>query len=175
MITPMTLTNRLVGVLKLDAPAYEDIESDPRANTQALTIVILASLAAGLGAGLTLGFGGLVRVTIGALAGWVMWAGVTYLLGTRVWPEAQTRTDMGELLRVIGFSYAPHFFSIFGVLPGVGVLIRIAVNLWLLATTVVAVRQALDYRSTFRAFRVVVVGWLIFVAIAWAAGDGYPP
>ncbi len=100
-----------------------------------------------------------MRVTIGALAGWVMWAGVTYLLGTRVWPEAQTRTDMGELLRVIGFSYAPHFFSIFGVLPGVGSPdSRIAVDLWLLATTVVAVRQALDYRSTFRAFRVVVVG-----------------
>jgi hypothetical protein len=173
MITAMTLTNRLVGVLKLDAPTYEDIERDPRANTQALTVVIVASLAAGLGAGLTLGLGGLVRATIGAVAGWVMWAGVTYLLGTRVWPESETRTDMGELLRVIGFSYAPHFFSIFGVLPIVGVLIRIAVSLWLLATTVVAVRQALDYRSTLHAFRVVVVGWLIFVAIAWAA-DGWP-
>ena len=168
MITPMTLTNRLVGVLKLDAPTYENIESDPQANTQALTIVILASLAAGLGAGLTLGIGALVRETIGAVAGWVMWAGVTYLLGTRVWPESETRTDMGELLRVIGFSYAPNFFSIFGVLPLVGSLIRACVALWLLATTVVAVRQALDYRSTARAFQVVVVGWLIFVVIDWA-------
>ena len=101
--------------------------------------------------------------------------GTDTITGPLVGEQAQTRTDMGELLRVIGFSYAPHFFSIFGVLPGVGVLIRLAVNLWLLATTVVAVRQALDYRSTFRAFRVVVVGWLIFVAIAWAAGEGYPP
>jgi hypothetical protein len=171
MITAMTLSSRLVGVLKLDPAAFEDVERDQRANTQALTIVILASLAAGLGAGLSVGLGGLVRGTIGAVAGWVMWAGVTYLLGTRLWPESETRTDMGELLRVIGFSYAPHFFSIFGVLPIVGSLIRIAVTLWLLATTVVAVRQALDYRSTFHAFRVVVVGWLIFVAIAWAAGS----
>jgi hypothetical protein len=168
MITPMTLTKRLVGVLKLDAPTYENIENDPQANTQALTIVILASLAAGLGAGLTLGIGALVRETIGAVAGWVMWAGVTYLLGTRVWPESETRTDMGELLRVIGFSYAPNFFSIFGVLPLVGSLIRGCVALWLLATTVVAVRQALDYRSTMRAFSVVFVGWLIFVVIDWA-------
>jgi hypothetical protein len=168
MITPMTLTNRLVGVLKLEASAYEDIERDPQANAQALTIVILASLAAGLGAGLTLGLGALVRETVGAVAGWVMWAGVTYLLGTRVWPESETRTDMGELLRVIGFSYAPNFFSIFAVLPLVGSLVRGCVALWLLATTVVAVRQALDYRSTARAFQVVVVGWLIFVVIDWA-------
>ncbi len=168
MITPMTLTDRLKGVLRLDPMAYEDIERDPNANTQALMIVVLASLAAGLGAGLTLGLGGLVRESVGAVAGWVMWAGVTYLLGTRVWPESGTRTDMGELLRVIGFSYAPNFFSIFGVLPLVGGLIRGLVALWLLATTVIAVRQALDYRSTGRAFQVVFVGWLIFVVIDWA-------
>ena len=163
----MTLTSRLVGVLRLDVAAYEDIERDPRANVQALTIVIMASLAAGLGAGLGLGLTGLVRETVGAVAGWIMWAGVTYLLGTRLLPESETRTDMGELLRVIGFSYAPNFFSIFGVLPLVGNLIRACVALWLLATTVVAVRQALDYRSTLRAFLVVVVGWLVFVLITW--------
>ena len=111
--------------------------------------MILASLAAGLGAGLSWGWRGWCARRSARVAGWVMWAGVTYLLGTRVWPEAETRTDMGELLRVIGFSYAPHFFSIFGVSadrrrPDP----RLPWRLWLLATTVVAVRQALDYRST---------------------------
>ena len=82
-----------------------------------------------------------------------MWAGVTYLLGTRCGPSRDTRTDMGELLRVIGFSYAPSFFSIFGVLPLLGGAVRVVVSLWLLATTVLAVRQALDYRSTARRSR----------------------
>jgi hypothetical protein len=169
MITNMTLTGRLVGVLKLDAQAYEDIEHDRKATAQALTVVILGSLAAGLGAGLTFGATALVRETVGGVAGWVMWAGVTYLLGTRVWPDSETRTDMGELLRVIGFSYAPSFFSIFGVLPRVGGAIRVAVAFWLLATTVLAVRQALDYRSTAKAFQVVFAGWLIFVVIDWVS------
>ena len=167
----MTLTSRLVGVLRLDAQAYEDIEHDRKATAKALTVVILGSLAAGLGAGLTFGPTALVRETIGGVAGWVMWAGVTYLLGTRVWPESDTRTDMGELLRVIGFSYAPSFFSIFGVLPLIGGAVRVVVALWLLATTVVAVRQALDYRSTAKAFQVVFAGWLIFVLIAWASSS----
>ena len=165
----MTLTGRLVGVLRLDAQAYEDIEHDRKATAQALTVVILGSLAAGLGAGLTFGPTALVRETIGGVAGWVMWAGVTYLLGTRVWPESDTRTDMGELLRTIGFSYAPSFFSIFGVLPLIGGAVRVVVALWLLATTVVAVRQALDYRSTAKAFQVVFAGWLIFVLIDWVS------
>jgi len=165
----MTLTARLVGVLKLDAQAYEEIEHDRRATTQALTVVILGSLAAGLGAGLTFGPTALVRETVGGVAGWVMWAGVTYLLGARVWPESETRTDMGELLRTIGFSYAPSFFSIFGVLPLIGGAVRVVVALWLLATTVVAVRQALDYRSTAKAFQVVFAGWLIFVLIDWVS------
>ena len=167
----MTLTGRLVGVLRLDAQAYEDIEHDRKATAQALTVVILGSLAAGLGAGLTFGPTALVRETIGGVAGWVMWAGVTYLLGARVWPESDTRTDMGELLRTIGFSYAPSFFSIFGVLPLIGGAVRVVVALWLLATTVVAVRQALDYRSTAKAFQVVFAGWLIFVLIAWVSSS----
>jgi len=165
----MTLTSRLVGVLKLDAQAYEDIEHDRKATAQALTVVILGSLAAGLGAGLTFGPTALVRETVGGVAGWVMWAGVTYLLGARVWPESETRTDMGEPLRTIGFSYAPSFFSIFGVLPLIGGAVRVVVALWLLATTVVAVRQALDYRSTAKAFQVVFAGWLIFVLIDWVS------
>ena len=165
----MTLTSRLEGVLKLDAQAYEDIEHDRKATAQALTVVILGSLAAGLGAGLTFGPTALVRETVGGVAGWVMWAGVTYLLGARVWPESETRTDMGELLRTIGFSYAPSFFSIFGVLPLIGGAVRVVVALWLLATTVVAVRQALDYRSTAKAFQVVFAGWLIFVLIDWVS------
>ena len=167
----MTLTGRLVGVLRLDAQAYEDIEHDRKATAQALTVVVLGSLSAGLGAGLTFGPTALVRETIGGVAGWVMWAGVTYLLGARVWPESETRTDMGELLRTIGFSYAPSFFSIFGVFPLIGGAVRVVVALWLLATTVVAVRQALDYRSTAKAFQVVFVGWLIFVLIAWASSS----
>jgi hypothetical protein len=97
-----------------------------------------------------------------------MWAGVTYVLGARLMPEPDTRTDMGELLRVIGYSYAPSFFALFAGVPFVGYGIRMAVDFWLLATTVLAVRQALDYKSTPRAFAVVLIGWLFFVGISWA-------
>ena len=161
----MTFGQRFVGALTLDGPTYENIEADASATGQAVAVVVVASLAAGIGAGLLLGPFGLVRETIAALVGWVMWAGATYLIGTRFLPEPQTRTDMGELLRVIGFSYAPNVFAFFAFIPVLGIVVRTVVAFWLLATTVVAVQHALDYTSTARALAVVLAGWLIFVLI----------
>jgi hypothetical protein len=161
----MTLGERVKGVLRLDARVFEDIEGDTTANAQAFGVVILASLAAGIGAGLLIGPLALIQSTFAAIVGWVMWAGVTYVIGTKLLPEAQTRTDMGELLRVIGFSYAPELFNLFAFVPLIGPLVRVVVAFWLLAATILAVRQALDYRSTGRAAVVVLIGWLFFVLI----------
>lgn len=172
----MTIAQRVGGVLRLEAAAFEEIEADKGATGQACFVVIGASIAAGIGTGLLLGPVALLRETIGAVVGWVMWAGVTYLLGTRVLPQPQTRTDMGELLRVIGFSYAPNVVSLLNLVPPVARLrvpamdagvVPMGVALWLLAAMVIGVRQALDYTSTFRAFAVVFIGWLFFVAIQW--------
>src|SRR5687768_10564486 len=99
MIGAMTVAERVAGVLKLDPSVFEEIEADATANGQAFGVVVLASLAAGLGGGLLNGPSAIFRETLGAVVGWVMWAGVTYVLGARLMPEPNTRTDMGELLR----------------------------------------------------------------------------
>ena len=178
----MTFAARVKGVLILDVRTFEEIEADKNANMQALVVVVAASVAAGLGASVRLGIGGLLRETLGALIGWVMWAAVTWVIGSKIFPEPQTRTDMGELLRVIGYAYAPNLFGFFAFIaafalplavpafaadwiPAAGEIIRTVVSFWLLAATIVAVRQALDYVSTLRAALVVLIGWLIFLAI----------
>jgi Yip1-like protein len=163
----MTFAARVRGVLLLDVRTFEEIEADTTANLQALIVVASASIAAGLGAGVRLGVVGLLRETFGALIGWVMWAAVTWVVGSKLLPEPQTRTDMGELLRVIGYAYAPNLFGFFAFIPTLGVVVSTVVSFWLLAATILAVRQALDYVSTWRAAAVVLIGWLIFVLIQW--------
>ena len=165
----MTFAVRVKGVLFLDVRTFEEIEADRTANAQALCVVVAASLAAGLGGGVRLGALGILRETLGALIGWVMWAAVTWVIGSKLLPEPQTRTDMGELLRVIGYAYAPNFFALFAFIPAFGVVVSTIVAFWLLAATVLAVRQALDYVSTLRAAAVVLIGWLIFVLIQWVS------
>ena len=162
-----TFTERMIGAAKLDVHVYEEVETDIGATSQAMGVVLLASLAGGIGS-VGLGTGGLVPFIIGAIAaliGWVSWAFVTYIIGTRLLPEPQTRADVGELMRTLGFAQSPGLLRIFGSLPGVGPVVLGLIQIWLLIAMVVAVRQALDYHSTFRAVGVCLVGWVLATVI----------
>jgi hypothetical protein len=130
-----------------------------------MAVVILSSVAAGIGTITRAGILGIVMGTVSALVGWYVWAYVTYLIGTKLLPEPQTKADPGELLRTIGFSSSPGLIRILGLIPGLGRLVFFVASIWMLVAMVIAVRQALDYRSTLRAIGVCVIGWVIQVVI----------
>lgn len=157
-----TFTQRMVGAAKLDVHTYEDVEADRTAFGQAMGVVILSSVAAGVGMagrGQALGLAG---GTIAALIGWFIWAWLTYFIGTRLLPMPQTHADLGQLLRTTGFSAAPGILRVLGIVPLLGGLVFFVAGVWMLAAMVVAVRQALDYTSTLRAVGVCVIGWLVY-------------
>jgi len=162
-----TFTDRMLGAAKLDARIYEEVEADTTATGQAASVVALASVAGGIGS-LGLGTASVGVFLIGAVASlvsWVIWAFLTYIIGTRLLPQPHTRANMGEMLRTLGFAQAPGLARVLGVVPGLGTLIQAVVSLWMLAAMVVAVRQALDYSSTGRAVLVCLVGWLVAIVI----------
>jgi hypothetical protein len=172
-----TLSQRIIGACRLEAGAYEEVEADRSGTPQAALVVVLTSLAAGIGG---MGAAGAPHVnlltgTIGALAGWVSWAALTYLIGTHVLPEPETKADLGELLRTLAFASSPGLLRILGALPGLGAVVFAVSSLWMLAAMVVAVRQALDYRSTARAVGVCVLGWLLSLAVAAVIGLAFAP
>ena len=101
-----SFTERMIGAAKLDVRVYEEVEADTGATGQAMGVVLLSSLAGGIGT-VGLGAGGLGGVVVGglvALIGWVTWAFLTYIIGTRLLAEPQTRADVGELMRTLGFA-----------------------------------------------------------------------
>lgn len=156
---------RVVGAARLDVAVYEEVEADTAATTQAMVVVILASIAAGIG---SVGEGGISNIIVGsvaALAGWVVWAFMTYVIGTRLLPEPQTEANTGQLMRTLGFAQAPGLARVFVGAPLVGPLVLLVVSLWMLVAMVIAVRQALDYKSTWRAVAVCLVGWIIAIVI----------
>jgi len=159
---------RIIGAARLDVNTYEEVEADTSALGQAMAVVVMASVAAGIGSLRTGGFGGLVMATLAALVGWFIWAGLTYLIGTKMLPEPQTQADMGEMLRTIGFASSPGLLSVFGILPFVGALVGLITSIWMLLAFVVAVRQALDYKSTGRAVAVCLIGFVVYLAIGFA-------
>jgi hypothetical protein len=155
-----SLVDRMIGAAKLQAATYEEVEGDAQATGQAALVVALASVAAGISALDEAGMRGLVLGTIANLVGWVVWAGIVYVVGTRLLPGPRTQSDVGQLLRTIGFSSAPGVLNVVGVIPGVGPIVALIVGVWMLAAMVIAVRQGLDYDSTGRAVAVCVIGFL---------------
>lgn len=159
------IIDRMVRASKLDVSVYEEVEADKGAMGQAAAVVVLSSVAAGIGSLGVFGIQGLLYMTFGALVGWLIWAFLTFIIGTKLLPEAQTKTDMGEMLRTIGFSSSPGVLRILGVIPVVGGIINFVVGIWMLVAMIIAVRQALDYKSTWRAVGVCLIGFIVYFVI----------
>lgn len=161
---------RVVGAAMLDPAIFEEIEADHSATPQALLVVVLASLAAGIGARGTSGAGPALKFfAIGAIlsvASWAVFAVLTYTIGTSLAPATDTRADVPELLRTLGFAAAPGLLQAFAIFSGVTIPVFAAAILWTLAASVIAVRQALDYTSTKRAVAVCGLAWLLSLLIA---------
>jgi hypothetical protein len=169
-----TFLRRLFGAAMLDPATFEEVEADSSATPQAMAVVVFASLAAAIGArGLsdgpaTLSFFATTGVI--ALLGWATWALVTFEIGARILPTPDTRVDPGELLRTLGFAAAPLLVQVLAVLPGARVPVFTVTTIWAIAASVVAVKQALDYTSTWRALAVSGLGIVLAVAVAFVLG-----
>ena len=168
-----TFLQRLIGAMALDPAIYEEVEADRTATIQAFSVVILSSLAAGIGAyGLT-GQATVTTVafiTIVSLLLWAAWALLTFEIGVRLMPGRETRSSVGELLRTIGFAATPGLLRVLGVVPPVARPVFVITSVWMLAAMIVAVRHALDYQNTSRAVAVCLVGWALAIALAIGAG-----
>jgi len=138
-----TFTDRMLRAAKLNVPLYEEVEADKGAMRQAMGVVVLSSIAAGVGSVGTLGLGGILLGTLAALGGWYIWAYLTYFIGTKFLPEPQTEADLGQLLRTTGFSSSPGLIRILAIIPPLSTVIFTVASIWMLVAMVIAVRQAL--------------------------------
>jgi hypothetical protein len=173
---PAAFVRRFVGAAALDPSVYEEVENDRGATAQALAVVLIASVGAGFGAqGFGGGTAGVAFFSVLAMIAWASWALVTYEVGARILPEAQTRADVGELLRTTGFATAPGVLFALGALPGLTVAVFALVLVWQLVAMIVGVRQALDYSSTGRALAVCGVGWALAILFAIVIGLVFGP
>jgi len=172
-----TFLQRLMGAMALDPTIYEEVEADRGASAQALAMVILAGLATGVGAR---GFGaisvaGIAFISVAVLLSWAAWALLTFEVGVRLMPAPETRSNPSELRRTIGFAATPGVLNVFAILPNITRSVFIVTSIWMLLTMIVAVRHALDYKSTARAVAVCVCGWALALTIAVVLGVLFGP
>jgi hypothetical protein len=163
----MTFGDRVVGAMKLDPNAFEDVERDTTAIGQSVAVIVLAAVAAGIGGIWAGGLRGIVSSAVLSLIGFLLWSLIIWAVGTKLMPEPATKADFAETFRVLGFAAAPGLagvLTIIGIIPILGwilaFLIWVLIWLWQCAAMVVAVRQVLDYSTTGKAVIVVLIAFV---------------
>ena len=154
--------DRLRGALMLEARTYRDVEQDTNANGQAALTVVLAALAAGIGA--ILGrdlIQNLLGTAISSLVQWVIFSFVAYYVGSSLFSSGDTSVTPGQVLRTIGFAQAPKLLLVLGIIPILGWIVGLVVFFWFLAAAIVALREAFEFDTG----RAVGTGLVALVAI----------
>ena len=169
-----TLTNRMIRAAKLDVDLYEEVEADKTANWQAFKVVLIVSLAAGIGSaihglisndnGISSFLWGLLIGLGTSIIGWLLCALIAYLIGITIFKTKETEADYGQLLRTLGFATTPGILGFFIFIPILGYLLWLVGSIWRLVAGVIAVRQALDF-STWRAIGTCIVGLIPYFLI----------
>ena len=163
------LVNRMIRAAMLDPRLYEEVEHDRNATSQALQVVVIVALASGIGGALwkllTLNpidaVTGLIGGIVAAVGGWLVWALVTFIIGTGVFGGT---ASYGEMLRTLGFAQSPNVLLIFTAIPLLGGILRFILLIWVLLAGLIAIRQALDV-GTGKAILTAIIGWLVMAIV----------
>lgn len=158
-----SFAQRMIGAARVDAAIYTEVEHDATATGQAAGVVAIVAGASAIG-GAAGGAGGMAGGVVAALLGWLLWSGLTYLIGDKLLGGTAT---WGELLRAVGFAQAPGVLYIFAGVPGLGLIVRTVVGIWVLICGVVAIREALDF-STGKAILTAILGWVTMIMLSLA-------
>jgi hypothetical protein len=156
----------MVGAMKADVKTFQEIEADPAAIGQAVTVIVIAGVASLIGNIFRIGvFGGVMSLIL-TLISYALWSLLVVLIGTRVMPEPATKADFNEAFRVVGFTASPGVFNVLAIIPFLGPLISFVISLWMIVIGVIAVREVLDYSNTGRAIIVCLLAGVICI-IVW--------
>jgi hypothetical protein len=161
-----SLAERMTGAMKADVKTFQEIEADPTAIGQAVTVILIAGVASLIGNVWRVGITGGLMFLIANLCGYALWALLVVVIGTKLMPEPATKADFNEGFRVIGFTAAPGVFNVLAIIPFLGPLISFAIWIWMVVVGVVAVREVLDYSNTGRAIIVCLIAAVICYIVA---------
>ena len=151
---------------------------DPEIILKSLGVVILSAIALSLGLLNVVGEEGVMQpdlswpvlgdrlisvwlVLITMLLGWVLWALIVYLLGSRF---LGGKAVYHQLLRVIGLCYGPGVLFLLIQIPDVGLFVAALAGLWVLIAAVVGVKEVQE-TDWVAAVLSTLFGWSLFFVI----------
>ena len=162
-----TLGERMIGAAQASVKTFQEIEADPTALGQAVTVIVLAGVASLIGNIFRVGVvGGLLHLCV-TIIGYAIWSVLVVLIGVKLMPEPTTKADFAEAFRVIGFTASPGVLNVLAIVPYLGPLISFVISIWMLVIGVIAVREVLDYSNTGRAIIVCLIAFVVWMIVSF--------
>lgn len=157
------MLDRIIRIIKLDFPVFKDIESDPKATTEAAIVVAATSVLSAIGSAVAsdrpiMGFLGGV---ISGVVGWIVWSFVSHFVGGVLY---QSKGTFENMLRVIGYANAPQLLGILNIIPCIGWIGGLAGAILALIAGIMAIREGLDL-DTGQAIIVALIGFLALLLV----------
>ena len=163
------MVDRIMRAIRLDASVFREIAEDKNAMTEAAIIVVIVAILSSIGSAIgsdsffvTL----IVTLLLAILVNWLFWAVLTYFVGVYVF---QGKSDIPEMMRVLGYANAPNLLGLFAFIPCVGWIIAIAGAILAFIAGFMAVREAMEF-DTSKAILTVLISWVISFAISIGVG-----
>jgi hypothetical protein len=160
-----SLIERMKGAARLEAATYEEVERDTSATIQAAIVIVLVSIATGIGA-LGDGGAGLIGGIVASLIAWLVLAAVSYVIGTKFLAEPGTEADLGQVLRTVGFARTPHLLNIVAFIPILGGIVALVAWIWGAFALVIALKQALELNIS-KAIATAVIASIVSGIFLW--------
>ncbi len=157
-----------IGAIQLNPQTFSDIASDRGVLKQAIILAILSSITTGIGN--ASGYPERIPLAAGyAFVAWLAWVFLIYILGAKLFREADTQTNISTLLCIAGFASMPGLIRILAYLPPFAGIVSAGAMLWMLAMMVVGTKEALKYRQMPRAIAVTLLSWPLY---QWLLSQG---
>jgi hypothetical protein len=163
------MLNRIFRAVRLERTLYREVADHPNYMTEAFLIVLLVALISSIGTLIGAGQengGGFIayvaEVINQLLFGWLLWAVVSYFVGSTFFGG---RSSVNEMLRVLAYATTPRLLGLFGFIWCIGPLLALVGWILSIAAAVVAIRESMEF-DTVRALVTALIGYILFIIAA---------
>jgi len=154
------LFSQLIRAIQLEPQVFRELAQDKASLVSAMALALFSSAAAGVGS--VGGYAEKIPQAIGtALLAWFLWVLLIYALGAKCFP-AKRRTSLTAILCAAGFASTPGLLRFLAYFPVFSVIVSFGAALWMFASMLVAMKEALHYESMPRTAAVIGIGWIAY-------------
>ena len=158
--------NIIVKSLKLDRSLYRESKYFGEAAIYfAGLIMILDGVAGAVAAN------SIVKTSIGisgltAILTWLVWAIFIYVVGVKLFSDKESKVTFKKILVAVGYAHSPGLLRFFAVTPEFVIPIIFLTQFWIFASLIIATKQVLNLKSSFKAFGIVFLSFLIIAFLS---------